>query len=107
MTRSAEHAIATWQETQKRRAASAFADRVADGLTASGGIVLVNAMCGLGIGLPTGRIGVTLGGSVLAGGLALIMRARRTHKPVPRPVFSAVARQQAYGIVRADATHAA
>jgi hypothetical protein len=107
MTRNAEHAIATWQQARRRRTAGSAIERVADGLTASGGIVLANAALSLGLGLPAGRLGAALGGSLLAGGLTWIMRARRSMKPAPRPAWATVQTAPVYGIVRVDATHAA
>ena len=105
MTRNAEHAIATWQQAHRRRAARALTDRVADGLTALGGIVLANAVLSLGMGLPNGRIGALLGMALLVAGLAKIMGARRAKRPEPKPAWTATG--STYGVTRANATRAA
>lgn len=105
MTRSAEHAIWTWEQGRRRRAASATADRIADAFAASGGLVLANSVLHLGMA-PEGTVGYSLGGTLLAAGLAWIMRTRRNRYTPTQPVAS-VATRSAYPVVRADATHAA
>src|SRR5688572_13291635 len=87
MTRNAEQAIVSWNQGQRRRATAASVERFADGVAATGGLILTNAALSLGIGMPAGRAGVGLGASLLAAGIAWMTRVRRSGKGRPQPAI--------------------
>ena len=99
MTRNAEHAIASWNQGQRRRTAAAGAERFADGIAATGGLILTNAVLSLGIGMPAGRAGVGLGASLLAAGIAWMSRVWRA-RTAPLPMIWAAAAPPMYSTVR-------
>ena len=71
-------AVSSFQQTQHRRRVRGLLDTAADAVMASGAIVTANAALHLGVGLPSGRNGVALGGALLAAGMAWITRHVRT-----------------------------
>lgn len=80
-THNAGYAINAWRQGQRRRVAIGVADRVADGMLAAGGVVLVNAVTSLGFGLPGGHAGIALGTSTLGAAMAWMARVRRGRGP--------------------------
>lgn len=76
--RIAADAITAWDTGNRRRRARAGLDRCIDGTMASGGLLVVNAIASLNLGLPDGRAGMSLGGALLASGLAWMSHTRRS-----------------------------
>lgn len=81
--RIAAEATMAWDAGHRRRRASAGMERCIDAVMASGGLLMVNAAGSLNLGLPEGRMGISLGGALLAAGVAHIARRRRpTRAPI-------------------------
>lgn len=97
-TITARHAAAAYERRTRVRAASQLADRLADGMFAAGGIFLADATFPLNLGLPQGRIGLSLGGALVAGAFAWMKRhagsVRRS--PAPAPVRTELATVYAF-----------
>lgn len=86
--RIAAEATLAWDAGNRRRRASAGLERSIDGVMATGGMLVVNAIGGLNLGLPEGRAGLSLGGALLAAGLAHMTHRRQrrstgTRRAVP------------------------
>lgn len=65
---------------------SVLGDRLADGMFAAGGIILADATFPLTLGLPQGRIGLSLGGALIAGAFAWMKRhAGGRARPIRAP----------------------
>ncbi len=78
----AEGAMRAYKAGSRRRGAIGALERMADAALAAGGAIVVNAVVGLGLGLPAGRAGLSLGASLVCAGLAWITRHRgRTTRP--------------------------
>jgi hypothetical protein len=75
--RIAAEATMAWDAGHRRRRASAGLERGVDGVMATGGMLIVNAVAGLNLGLPAGRAGMSLGGALLAAGMAHLTHRRR------------------------------
>lgn len=87
--RTASTAIRAYQARERGRRITGFIDRVADAAMAVGGLLLANAAFPLGFNLPTGQIGLSLGGLLLAAGVAWMkrpVRAARTPAITVEPV---------------------
>jgi hypothetical protein len=77
MTTIASSADQAFRAGRRRRAARGAVENGVDGLLASGGMLMANAMLELGMGLPEGAAGVSLGASFLVAGFAWLTRNRR------------------------------
>lgn len=73
-----ERAVEVFNTTRRRRRVRATYDTIADAALATGGLVLANATMGFGMGLPEGRNGIALGGSLVAAGLMWLTRLVRS-----------------------------
>lgn len=94
-TQRAAHATRAYRAGSRRRAARAAIEQAVDATIASGGLLLANAAFDLGIGLPDGRTGLSLGTLLIGGGVAWIARHRaRRHAPEPRRATIAAMRAQ-------------
>jgi len=69
-TMHASRATDAWRHARRRRTTGAIVGTASDAAAAAGGLVIANAALSLGIGLPTGATGLTLGVSILLAGLA-------------------------------------
>lgn len=83
MTTTAAAAGSAFKAGRRRRLARSSMDTAVDGLIASGGLMLANAAFGLGVGLPEGAGGSSLGASLLLAGIAWLTRSRG-RSPQPR-----------------------
>lgn len=57
-------------------------DRISDGMLAAGGVLLINSVFPLGFELPSGSVGFSAGGLLIAAAIAWIRRPVR-RAPVP------------------------
>jgi hypothetical protein len=73
----ATYAARAYSRGRARRTALGAVERAADGVLAAGGLFLANASMSLGLGLPDGTVGTTLGFSLLGAGIAWMSRHRR------------------------------
>ena len=98
MTTRAAAADSAFRAGRRRRATRSAIDTAVDGLIASGGLVFANATFGLGVGLPEGAGGSTLGATLLLAGIAWLARssgrAPRPQRAVVRAMRPARARTQ-------------
>lgn len=79
--RIAAEATMAWDAGHRRRRATAGLERCIDGVMAGGGMLVVNAVASLNLGLPEGRAGLSLGGALLAAGAAHLAHRRRATRP--------------------------
>jgi hypothetical protein len=79
-----ENAMRAWEEGTRRRRREGSLERAADAVLAAGGLFAINATTSLGLGLPTGRAGFTIGASLVTAGFAWMVRGRTRRAPVPR-----------------------
>lgn len=84
-----ERAVASFRATRRRVRARGLADTVADAVMATGGLVLANAGLHFGLGLPQGRNGIALGGTLLASGMVWLTRHLRAGGHHKDPAASA------------------
>ena len=82
----AEIAMRAYAAGRRRRSVCGVLERAADALLAAGGLLLANAALPLGLGLPVGRLGLSLGAAMVCAGLAWITRHRGHRARPERPV---------------------
>lgn len=109
--RIAAEATLAWDAGNRKRRASAGLERCVDALMASGGLLVVNAVGSLNLGLPEGRAGLSLGGTLLAAAAAHLTHRRRSARAhASKPTYAPSYAQYGMGApvrVRAASHHAA
>jgi len=80
----ATYAARAYRRGHARRTALGAMERAADGVLAAGGLLIANASMSLGLGLPDGTVGTTLGMSLLGAGIAWMSRHRRARTAHPQ-----------------------
>jgi hypothetical protein len=93
MTHQAAYADEAFRTGRRRRAARGMLDTALDALVAMGGLIVANASFALGLGLPEGRAGISLGAGLLMLGLAIATSTRRRarhHHPTLDPRLATV-----------------
>lgn len=85
-TLTARHALSAYEQRSRSRILTAITERIADGMFAAGGILLADATFPLHLGLPQGRVGLSLGGALVAGALAWMKRHAGGRRPHARRV---------------------
>lgn len=83
MSSTGHAAMKAWSHGRRRRSVAASVERLADAIMATGGVLLVNAMFGLGMGFPEGSAGIALGSALLFASLGWISR-HRAHERIAR-----------------------
>ena len=78
MTTKAAYAGEAFRIGRRRRAARSIVESAADGAIAGGGLLLANAASQMGLGLPEGALGLSLGTGLLSLGIAWLARHRRS-----------------------------
>lgn len=86
MNWQAAYADEAFRTGRRRRAARGAVDTLLDAALAIGGLVLANAALRLGLGLPEGRAGISLGLAVLSLAVAAVTGTRRRTTRHARPV---------------------
>lgn len=86
---SRDRAVAAFQQTRRRRRIRTTYDTIADAALATGGLVLANATMSFDMGLPEGRNGIALGGTLVAAGLMWLTRLVRSGGNRKDPATSA------------------
>jgi hypothetical protein len=80
-TRSAAHATEAFRSGRRRRAVRSGLEQGVDGMMAAGGLLIANTALGMGLGLPEGAAGLSLGTGLVCAGLAWITRRRHSVRP--------------------------